>query len=171
MVHNHKKDNKNGRFLNIHGLRKHRLYGVWCSMKARCFNQNNGSYERYGARGISVCEEWKHDFRCFYEWAIKNGYKEVVNSRNQNTISIDRINVDGDYCPENCRWVTMKEQCRNYSKNRKLTYNGETMCLSDMANKYGIKLATLQFRLKSGKTLEQSLSRIDGRTTRWKKSF
>ena len=92
-----------------HGASPHRgytkLYNTWLRMKGRCCNPKNDRYQYYGARGISVCEEWKNDFAVFREWALSNGYKEGL--------SIDRINVNGNYCPENCRWITMAEQQRN----------------------------------------------------------
>jgi hypothetical protein len=74
-------------------------------MKQRCANPNNQKYKDYGGRGIKVCEEWLHDFQSFYDWAIANGYADGL--------SIDRIDVNGNYCPENCRWVTMMEQRHN----------------------------------------------------------
>lgn len=129
-----------------HGMCYTRIHKIWHGIKQRCLNKNNSRYYRYGALGIKVCDEWKNDFCCFYEWAIKNGYKD--------NLSIDRIDNKGNYCPENCRWTTQKEQLRNYSKNRMITYKGETMCLTDMAKKYGIPFFTAHSRLKRGKPLE-----------------
>lgn len=88
-----------------HGLRKHKLYGVWRSMKERCTLKTHVAYKDYGGRGITVCEEWKNDFKKFYDWSIQNGYKEGL--------TIDRIDNDKGYYPENCRWVTMKVQNTN----------------------------------------------------------
>lgn len=85
--------------------RENRLYRIWTNMKTRCTNPNIGyKYSRYGGRGIAVCKEWTA-YGPFYEWAIKNGYSD--------DLTLDRINNDGDYSPENCRWITMKEQCKN----------------------------------------------------------
>lgn len=97
-----------------HGQSETRLYAIWHAMKQRCFNPNHKNYVDYGGRGIKVCEEWKNDFQAFYDWAMANGYEE--------SLSIDRINNDGNYEPQNCRWVTMKEQCNNRRprKNAKL---------------------------------------------------
>lgn len=153
-----KKDNKTGRFITIHGMKKSKIYRVWSSMKERCYNKNNKRYKNYGGRCISVCDEWKKSFTDFYNWAQKNGYSDGL--------TIDRIDNNGNYCPKNCRWVTRKEQNRNYSKNHKITYNGETLCLSDMAVKYGVNRATVLFRIKSGKPLDVVFSRKDFRYAR-----
>lgn len=144
-----------GRFKKIHGKARTKIYRVWCSMKERCYNKHHKSYQHYGNKGIGVCEEWKNDFGVFYEWAKINGYKEGL--------TIDRIDVSGDYCPENCRWVDYKIQNRNYSKNHFITYKGETLCLSDWAERFGINRATVLFRIKSGKPLSVVFSKKDYR--------
>lgn len=88
-----------------HNLSKSKIYGVWSSMKQRCFNPKYAGYHNYGGRGIVVCDEWKNDFACFYNWSIKNGYRE--------NLTIDRRNNDGNYKPSNCRWVSIKVQNMN----------------------------------------------------------
>ena len=93
-----------------HGFTGTRLYNVWNCMKQRCGNPNNKNYPEYGQRGISVCEEWKRDYLSFRTWAIENGYDE---SAPRGLCTIDRIDNDGDYNPENCRIVNMKQQCAN----------------------------------------------------------
>lgn len=152
-----------GRFMRKHPESQSRLYFVWSAMKERCRNPRNRSYARYGGRGIRVCEEWKNDFSSFAEWAEANGYRPGL--------TIDRIDNNGNYCPENCRWVTTAQQNRNYSRNHMITYQGETKCLVDWADHFGINKATVLFRIKQGKTLEEVFSTLDGRTTRWKKTI
>lgn len=88
-----------------HGKSNTKLHGVWNTMKQRCTNPNNEKYNDYGGRGIVVCEEWRNSFEVFYEWAMSSGYAEGL--------SIDRIDVNGNYCPDNCRWATALEQRHN----------------------------------------------------------
>lgn len=99
-------------------------------MKTRCYNINDKGYKNYGGRGIEVCDEWKNDFQKFYQWSIKNGYD--FNAK-RNECTLDRIDINGNYCPNNCRWISMAEQNRNKTQNVFITYNGETKILMEWA--------------------------------------
>lgn len=100
-----------------------RLYGIWIGMKGRCYNEHDARYDRYGRRGISVCKEWKENFEAFHNWAISNGYSD--------NLTIDRIDNNGNYSPENCRWATPKEQSRNRSTNINITIGNSTRTLTE----------------------------------------
>lgn len=115
-----------------------RLYGIWLNMRSRCNNKNNKRYHDYGGRGITVCDEW-NNYPAFKEWALANGYRD--------DLSIDRIDVNGGYCPENCRWATQREQMRNVRCNHLLTYNGQTRTMAEWAEFTGIKYHTLKKRI------------------------
>ena len=123
-----------------HGQRNTRLYRIWRDMKQRCYDRNAKNYHNYGGRGIEVCLEWKNSFKSFYEWSINNGYN--------NDLSIDRINVNGNYYPDNCRWATVKEQCNNTRKNVMITYNGKSQTLKEWAEELNINYHTLWKRIK-----------------------
>lgn len=107
-----------------------KLYRVWKAMRERCYREKAVSYPMYGGRGISVCEEWKHNYDSFYKWAMENGYKEGL--------SIDRINTNGNYEPSNCRWATPKEQARNTRKNVMIEINGTLKSLPEWCEDLGI---------------------------------
>lgn len=104
-----------------HDKRHSRLYQTWLSMKQRCTNPNHKNYSRYGGRGITVCDKWINDFQAFYDWAMANGYDE---NAPQGKCTIDRIDNNKGYSPDNCRWVDMKTQSNNRSTNRKVKING-----------------------------------------------
>lgn len=106
-----------------HGKSKTKLYHVWTSMKGRCFRESDNAYKNYGKRGIGMCEEWINDFNAFHEWAITNGYKEGL--------TIERIDNDSGYFPDNCKWIPRKEQSRNRRSCHYITYHGETKTLSE----------------------------------------
>lgn len=122
-----------------HGGSKTRLYRIWKQMRIRCRCVTNPTYKFYGARGIYICTEWE-DFIKFREWALANGYAD--------SLSIDRIDNDGPYSPENCQWVTMKEQARNTRNCKRYEHNGVTMTHNEWAEKIGISPSTLTQRIK-----------------------
>lgn len=113
----------------LDGRSTERLYGVWCGMHTRCYNENSGSYKNYGGRGISIAEEW-HDYSKFRAWAIANGYDE---SAPKGVCTIDRINNDGNYEPGNCRFVSMKVQAANKRKTKR-PYQNRPVVQIDISN-------------------------------------
>lgn len=133
-----------------HGDSGTRLYHVWKAMHGRCYNPNNKNYSLYGGRGIIVCDEWLKDFSVFKQWAIQNGYEAGL--------TIDRINGDLNYCPDNCRWVTQKEQTRNVSRNHVINFQGATKCASEWAEIYHMPPDRLYERLKRGWPIEDALT-------------
>ena len=126
-----------------------RIYNTWAQMKARCYNPKHKAYKHYGGRGITACKEWIESFEAFYEWAISNSYAS--------NLTIDRIDVNGNYEPSNCRWATAKEQANNTRFNRIIIFNGESMTLKQAAEKHNMSLETLSHRLKKGWGLEDAL--------------
>ena len=130
-----------------HGLSKTRLYTMYSGVKARCYNPNNVSYQYYGAKGISMCEEWKNDFLTFKSWSDENGYDESLPRGMQ---TLDRISPSGNYCPENCRWITIGEQQRNKDCLTKYEYNGEEHLVCEWAEILGIDEKFLRSRVNRG---------------------
>ena len=134
-----------------HGHSNDRIYHIWCDMKRRCKNPKNKRYNRYGGRGICVCEEWEN-FENFYDWAIQNGFEK--------NLTLDRIDVNGNYEPENCRWISRKEQMRNTRSNHLLTYNGDTKTMAEWAEIAGIPYSTLKQRInKYNYSVEKALTK------------
>lgn len=112
-----------------HGEWTTKLWGHWSAMRRRCNTASTGNYAQYGGRGIVVCDEWK-DYLAFRDWALANGYDD--------SLSLDRIDVNGDYCPENCRWVTTKEQALNRRNTVYVDFRGERVSLAKLAEDYGV---------------------------------
>lgn len=136
--------------INIkHGKTNTRLFTTWQNIKNRCYNNCNNEYKNYGGRGIAVCDEWLHDFMSFYNWSMVNGYND--------NLTIDRIDNNGNYEPNNCRWVTMKQQQQNKRSNRNYTINGETHCLSEWCEILGLKYSTVQSRIQRNRSIEKAL--------------
>lgn len=148
-----------------HQMMNTRLYRIWQNMKRRCDTPSTDSYKNYGARGIKVCEEWldkEKGFLNFYNWAISNGYKE--------NLTIDRINVNGNYEPSNCRWVSNKEQANNKRNNHFIEYNGEKHTIAEWSRIFKIKRETIQYRVKHNYPLEKVFSSENyGLKTRFKR--
>ncbi len=141
---------------------QNRLYWVWSDIKTRCYNKNSVRYKDYGGRGIKICDEWL-DFQNFYEWAMTNGYKEEMLPSGRNRLTIDRIDVNGNYCPENCRWVTQKEQTNNTRVNHYLEFNGKKQTLSEWGEEVGISVSTLAQRINHlGWSIERALTTPTG---------
>lgn len=124
---------------NYHGTR---LYNIYHKIKARCLNPNYPETQYYMGRGIQMCDEWKNNFIAFKDWALENGYSDDK--------SIDRIDVNGNYTPENCRWATPKQQSRNRRSNINITINGETHCLLEWCEKLDLNYAAILMRIERG---------------------
>lgn len=131
-----------------HGMSHSRLYHIWKGMKQRCDDDTVPYYKNYGGRGITYCEEWKR-FEPFRDWALENGYDA--------SLTLDRIDNNGNYCPENCRWATMEEQSNNQRTNRYITYNGETHTLIQWSRITGLTYTTISNRLERGMSVEEAL--------------
>ena len=126
-----------------------RLYVIWSGIIERCRNPRSPNWKNYGARGITICPEWEESYQTFKDWALSHGYKDGL--------TIDRIDNDGDYSPDNCRWVTAAEQARNRRTNRPITIGGETLLASDWARRIGAASSgIINQRLARGWSLEEA---------------
>ncbi len=134
-----------------HGLVKHPIYRMFNDIKARCSCIKSTSYKNYGARGISICKEWENDFMLFYNWCLNNGWRK--------DLQIDRKNNDGNYEPDNCRFITRKENCNNRRNNKYIKYNGEILTVSQWSDKTGITAPSIYCRLNKSKwSIEKALT-------------
>lgn len=132
-----------------HGDSKIRLYRIWAGIIQRCCNDRERyEWEKYGGRGINVCAEW-HKYEAFRDWALSNGYSDKL--------TIDRIDVNGDYCPNNCRWATIYEQNNNKRTSKYISFNGKTGTVREFADEYGLAYSCLYERLKLGWSIEDAL--------------
>lgn len=141
--------------LKVHGLSKHPLHSIWSTMIARCLSVKSTNYEGYGGRGIVICDNWLlpkgQGFLNFYNWAIANGWEKGL--------TIERIDVNGNYCPENCTWIPRSEQARNRRNNKVVTYKGHTAILKEIVELFGtVSYDTTVHRLSSGWSLDDALS-------------
>ena len=133
-----------------HGLRNTRLYRIWNSMKQRCNNPNSSAYKDYGNRGIKVCKEWGNNFLNFYNWAMNNGYED--------DLTIDRINNNEGYYPNNCRWVTSSQQANNKRSNVVLALDNEVHNISEWCRITGLTRSTITHRLQRGWSVSDTLT-------------
>lgn len=137
-----------------------KLYNVWRGVKKRCLNPNHYAYHQYGGRGITICDEWISNFQAFYEWALNNGYRVGL--------TLDRINNNGNYEPNNCRWATWKEQGNNRRTNVFVTFNGKTKSMSQWADELGITREALYRRIHVyNMPLEMALTAKKNEYNRW----
>lgn len=144
-----RKDNTEiGDRTRTHGLSKSRLYKIWAKVKYRCLDPNYPEFHYYGGRGITVCDEWM-TFEPFMKWANENGYED--------TLSIDRINHNGNYEPSNCKWATSEEQANNKSNNVVLEYDGKSLTLAQWARELSVNRSLLANRYKRGYPVDKIL--------------
>jgi hypothetical protein len=127
--------------LKTHGESKTKLYGVWCAMRRRCYLKTTKDYKNYGARGIKVCDQWNEGYQSFKDWALQFGYVEGL--------TLERNDVNGDYTPDNCAWITKAEQAKNTRRSVMLTIEGETKPLTQWAEIHGMNKGTLGSRYRS----------------------
>lgn len=151
-----------------HGGKNTRLYNIWKSIKQRCVYSSSATFKNYGGRGIKMCEEWKNNYSVFKEWALANGYDE---NAQRGVCTLDRINVNGNYEPSNCRWINIQKQQLNKQNNRLITFNGETKTLKEWSDELGINYGTLQQRLDVAKlSIEEAFTKpIDKSKSRKRK--
>ena len=133
---------------------RNRIRNTWHQMITRCYDETASNYKYYGGKGVRVFEEWRNSFQSFYEWSLANGY--------DHTLTIDRIDVNGDYSPYNCRWVDMKTQCNNRSNNIIIEFNGEKHTIPEWSTILGIKQYVIRNRLNRGWSVDEALSRKVG---------
>lgn len=135
-----------------------RLHNTWRAMRGRCRNHNNNAYVDYGGRGISVCQEWDESYAVFRDWAEASGYSPKL--------TLDRIDNDGDYSPDNCQWATRKEQARNRRSTRLITFDDRTQTLAAWAEETGLGASTIFYRLgKLGWPVRAALTTPTNRRT------
>ena len=139
-----------------HGQSRTKLYHVWVMMKQRCYNANNKDFKDYGARGIKVDSSWKNEYNNFYRWAVEAGYKEGL--------TIDRINPNGNYEPNNCRWFTNREQQNNKRNTIHVIYKDKIVTLSELSSLTGIKRENLEMRYIRGDRGDRLIRKVRKRS-------
>ena len=150
-----------------HGYTNEKLYDLYRGIVTRCYNPNHEDYQGYGKKGIKMCDEWKNDYQVFRDWAYANGYKEEILPNGRSKWTIDRIDVNGNYEPSNCRWITLQAQMNNKSNNYPIEYNGKTQTIAEWAKELGMTYMTLHDRiLKFGWSIERALTEQVKRTVK-----
>ena len=135
----------------VHGMNKTDIHTKWVQMRQRCYNKNDASYIHYGAKGVSVCDEWRNNFIAFMNWSYSNGYKEGL--------SLDRIDNLKGYYPDNCRWVKWEDQSGNRMNNIKITFNGKTQNLKKWCDELGKDYLFIRQRIiRDGMTFDEAIS-------------
>ena len=131
-----------------------RLYNIWFDMKRRCYQKQNKRWSKYGGRGIKVCDEWRNNFQAFFDWSLENGYADHL--------TIDRIDMNGHYTPENCRWADKFQQANNRSNNHYITYRGKTKTMMEWSKYLNMNYSTLRQRINSGWSVEEAFEKPVG---------
>lgn len=156
-----------------HGKSQTHIYKVYYAMKKRCTNKNDERYMSYGGRGISICNEWlgEDGFINFYNWSMNNGYT-YNNENKRNKISLDRINNNGNYCPENCRWTDNITQSNNKRNNIIIDYNGKTLSLKEWSKILKLDYHLLLVRLRNGWSVDRAFTELPfiGKNQSWSKN-
>lgn len=124
----------------IHGEKHTRLYQTWQNMKRRCHDPKNKRYEHYGLRGITVCQDWDKNYLSFRDWALSSGYKEGL--------TIERIDVNGNYCPDNCKWLPMSKQADNTTRSVYYLFYGKKMTIRQISDETGLTYSTISHRVQ-----------------------
>lgn len=136
----------------IHGMSRTRIYNEWSGIKDRCTNPKSNSAHNYLQRGVKMCDEWKNDFTAFYKWALSSGYKD--------NLTIERKDVNGDYCPENCCWISLGEQAGNRRTNLSIEYNGKTQNLKEWCDELNLNYKRVHNRMsKLGYSFEEAITK------------
>lgn len=144
-------------YLYKHGNAKTRLNNLYHGIKRRCYSESCASYKNYGGRGIKMCPEWlgEHGFENFAKWAYSTGYDE---NAPKGQCTIDRIDVNGNYEPDNCRWINNKKQCNNKRDNHYIKLNGETLSFTEWCDRYGVTPSSVYYRMNKGMSFEEALT-------------
>lgn len=138
--------------IRIHGESNTRLFRIWIGIKNRCYNANEPSYKNYGGRGIGVCAAWLTNYEAFRDWAITNGYNE---NAPYGECTLDRIDVNGNYSPENCRWVNLKIQANNKTTSHFIDYRGERHTIAEWSTLLGVPKYIIHDGLRAGKPFDE----------------